>query len=240
MRLTRKRSLAIAVAVLVAAQLLVIIDRANAGYGSGDLGTTWQYQPPTTTGAAAGADVLLVGDSITARCWPALRDQLRAKGHRLAVNYLSGRTTASGLDWLAAQHAVPPLVVLELGTNDIFDPSVIAQEAQRAYQSVPDSTTLMWADVYAVRTRQPATVQLADARNSAWVNTQIRGQVPAANVIPWSVAFAAKPSRIGMYLTDGVHPKPGVGCAFWAANMAGPINLWFARQRLYTPPGGPR
>lgn len=213
---------------------------ANAGYGSGDLGTTWQYQPPTTTGAAAGADVLLVGDSITARCWPALRDQLRTQGHRLAVNYLSGRTTASGVDWLAAQHTVPPLVVLELGTNDIFNPPVMAQEAQRAYQSVPDTTGLLWVDVYAVRTRYPVAVQLADSRNSAWVNTLIRGQVPAAHVIPWSTAFAAKPSRIGMYLEDGVHPKPGVGCAFWAANLAGPINLWFARQRLYTPPGSPR
>jgi hypothetical protein len=213
-----------------AALLVATAVPAGAGYGSGDLGT-WQTLAHGTIGDPATADVLIVGDSITTRCWTDLRDSLAAKGKTLAVNYWSGRPTTPAVDWLTAQPAVPPIVVMATGSNDIFDPTVMAAQIQRTTAYLPDPNSLLWVDIQAART-ETAT---ADQRNSGWINGQIRDQLAPSQVVPWSVWFASSPNRIPMYLQDGVHPwvtagtGHGDGCAFWAAVLMGPIN-----QRLTT------
>ncbi|MEU4391627.1 hypothetical protein [Kribbella sp. NPDC023855] len=225
---------ALAALVTTAALLVAAASPAGAGYGSGDIGA-WQTLAHGTIGDPATADVLLVGDSITTRCWTDLRDALAAKGKTLAVNYWSGRPTTPAVDWLTAQPVVAPLVVMAKGSNDIFDPTVMATQIQRtsAYLLVPDR--LLWVDVQAARTGEPDAVQLSDQRNSGWINAQIRDQLAPSQIVPWSVWFASSPNRIPMYLQDGVHPwvtagtGHGDGCAFWAAVLMGPIN-----QRLTT------
>jgi len=213
---------------------------AGAGYGSGDLGD-WSNYAHGTIGNPATADVLLVGDSITTRCWTDLRDSLAAKGKTLAVNYWSGRPTTPAVDWLTTQLVVPPLVVMATGTNDIFNPPVMTAQIQRTKDYLITPERLLWVDVQAARTSQTAAVQLADQRNSGWVNNQIREQLTKSQIIPWSTWFASSPNRIPLYLQDGVHPWAtsgtghGDGCAFWAAVLMGVINQRLTPQLLNRP-----
>jgi lysophospholipase L1-like esterase len=238
----------LAVVALITTALLAA--PANADYGSGDIGG-WEDQPVITTGVPLDqAQALIVGDSITARCWPDLRDWLTANsGPTLAVNYRAGRPTDDGLNWLGAQQTRPPLTVIALGTNDIFNPPVMATEAQKAIQLMLDPTGLVWVDVQAARTSQSAAVQLADQRNSGWINAQIYSALPAAQVVPWAeqVAATTRTGRpgIGYYLQDGVHPWAsagtghGDGCAFWGAIVGQVIKQrWVVANSgtAYTPP----
>lgn len=202
-------------------------------YGSGELGT-WQTLSNGIIGDPATADVLVIGDSITGRCWTDLRDSLAAKGKTLAVNYWSGRPTTPAVDWLTAQPTVSQLVVMATGTNDIFNPPVMTAQIQRVKAYLPDPDRLLWVDVQVARTSQDAAVRLADQRNSGWVNNQLREQLDPSQIVPWSWWFASNPSRLALYLEDGVHPWAsagtghGDGAAFWAAVLMGPINTRLA------------
>jgi hypothetical protein len=112
-------------------------------------------------------------------------------------------------------------------------------------QLVPEPESLLWVSVEVARTKLDAATQLADQRNTGWVNAQIYGSLPPAQVVPWaeSLAAAARAGRPGWayYLDDGVHPtteaRPGKGdgCAFLAA-------VWGPRikQRYAVIMGAPR
>lgn len=219
--------------LLAVAFLWCLPGTATANYGSGTLGD-WTTQTERNTGNPQTADVTLIGDSVAARCWPALQGRLKARGITLAVNAWPARPTGPAVDWVL-QHRPTGIVVMETGLNDLFNPPVMTGHIRRLFADVHDPEHVMWVDTYAVRTRYP--YQLADARNSAWVNAQIWANVPYTQVIPWSVRLAEKPGRITAYLVDGVHPSPGTatgtGCAYWAAVYEGPIVARLKLAGLY-------
>lgn len=189
---------------------------AWAGFSHGMLGD-WVDTPydgdPT-------ADVGIIGDSITNIGWTTLQTSLAAKGKTLAVNYWSGRPTTPAVDFALSLTTPPPVLIMAVGTNDIFDPSVMATQVARLRAGLPSSTQVYWVDVQAARSGTAT----ADQRNSGWINLQIRQAClpPTCTVIPWSVWFASAPNRIPMYIPDGIHPDED-GKAFWASVLTGAI-----------------
>lgn len=242
-RVTRYITAAAAVALLIT---IGLVSTARADYGSGDLGP-WEDHPVITTGAPLDtAGALIVGDSITARCWSDLAAWLNSNGGpTLAVNYRSGRPTSDGIEWLGAQPTRPTLTILALGSNDVFNPPAMSSEIPAGLQSVTDPAALVWVDVEVARTTVDAKTQLADQRNSGWINEKLYAALPAAQIVPWSAAIAgaARTGRPGWdyYLADGVHPTTaagagkGDGCAYWASTL-GPVIK--ARYSIVTS-GGP-
>ena len=182
-------------------------------YGSGTLGD-WSSSAHGVIGNWATSDIGIIGDSITTLGWQTLRDDLLDHGKSLAVNYWSGRPTTPAMDWLMSNTVLPPVVIVACGTNDIYNPPVMEAQVARAQRA---GTEFFWIDVQASRWSQPASVQVADQRNSMWVNKQIWTGLDKTRVIPWSWWFASSPNRLAAYLSDGVHPKAGSGTAFWSA-----------------------
>lgn len=182
-------------------------------YGSGTLGD-WSGNAHGQTANWATADFGLIGDSITTLGWSKLNSDLAAKGKTLAVNYWSGRPTTPAMDWLMSNTVLPPVVIVACGTNDIFDPTVMASQVSRAVRA---GTEFFWVDVQASRWSLATSVQVADQRNSMWVNRQIWDGVADTRVIPWSSWFWTSPNRLTSYLTDGIHPNPTTGVNFWSA-----------------------
>lgn len=182
-------------------------------YGSGTLGD-WSANAHGYTANWATADIGIIGDSITTLGWSKLNTDLAAKGKTLAANYWSGRPTTPALDWLMSNTILPPVVIVACGTNDIFDPTVMADQVARVVRA---GTEFFWVDVQASRWALATSVQVADQRNSMWVNHQIWQGIPDNRVIPWSWWFASSPNRLTSYLTDGIHPNTTTGVGFWSA-----------------------
>ena len=220
-----------------AAVLLGVTLPAHAvDYGSGQLGTWTNWGHGQTTDPAAS--VWLFGDSITNRCWPRLDTRLKAKGAKLAVNYWSGRPTAPTVDevlkWIRDGKPLPQVLVMAAGANDIYNPPVVAGQVARLKAALPDSVQLVWVDVHAGRwgASYSTATQIANMRNSMWVNSQIRAVLPDSQVAAWSYQIAALPGRgvsLSYYLQDGVHPWPskvsghGDGCDLWAYAIMGKV-----------------
>jgi hypothetical protein len=191
-------------------------------YGSGPIGdwTTGAHGTLGDVTEADGdpvADVFVVGDSLTTLGRSDLIAAVNAEGHSVAVNYWSGRPTAPAVDWVLSLTTKPKILVMATGTNDLFDPSVMTTQITRLLAGVPSTTKVLWVDTHASRWSQSATVQVADQRNSGWVNVQIHDKLGPARVVPWSRWLQYRgPAYITNYLSDGVHPKEGTGTAFWA------------------------
>jgi hypothetical protein len=240
MRLTRRTKLIAGTACLLAGIAgLTYVDTARAtvttpaaatsittttNYGSG----AWAGPSTaiTRSGDPATADVLIVGDSITNRCYPALRTALAPR--TLAVVAQSGQNTAGLATLLLALPKVPAHVVMAAGTNDVFNPPAVAAQVGRVSAWASDNAVdLRWVDTYVGR----PTYAVADARNSGWVNGQVYAS--AQRVIGWQPALGAAVGRgraLTYYLQDGVHPWAaagtghGDGCAFWAAIVKGGLS----------------
>lgn len=217
---------------LVVAFLVATPAQAFAGYGSGTLGD-WTKWGHGETGSKT-ATVWLFGDSITNRCWPRLNTRLAAKGATLSANYWSGRPTKDTVDEALRrlQSGAPDVLIMAAGSNDIYNPPVVAAQVARLKAAVPDSTKLLWVDVHAGRWGRSydTATQVSNMRNSMWVNSQIRSVLPDAQVVPWSYQIATLLGRgvsLSYYLEDGVHPWPskinghGDGCDLWAFAVMG-------------------
>jgi hypothetical protein len=185
---------------------------------SGALGD-WTIYAHANFGDLAGpdqADVVIVGDSLTTAGHPELATWLAARGKTLAGSYWSSRPTTPAVDWALSLSTKPKILVMASGTNDIFNPAVMAGQVARlkAWADTAPVTRLVWVDVQAAR---PATA-LCDQRNSGWINGQIRSGLSAGEVCGWSTGFAIDPNRIGNYLKpDGIHTIEGVGDNYRAA-----------------------
>ena len=169
------------------------------------------------------ADVVIVGDSITTRGYDQLATWLAARGKTLAGSYWSGRPTTPAVDWALSLTTKPKILVMASGTNDIFNPAVMAAQAARlkAWADAAPVTRLIWVDTFAQR---PAT-DTCDLRNSGWVNNLIRKNIGDSQVCDWWYGFAQDPNRITNYLSDGIHPMDaaggGAGTNYWAAVVGG-------------------
>ena len=209
-------AIAIALAVFIPVSPHKMQPVAGPDYGSGQLGD-WTQLTHATFGNFATADVVIVGDSITMAGWNELQTTLNASGYSLAGSYWAGRPTTPAVDWTVSLSRKPPILVMASGTNDIFNPPVMAAQVARLKAWAGTSTRILWVDVQASR----ASYAVADQRNSMWVNQQIWTNLPASNVCQWSRWFAEQPPRLTQYLSDGVHPIEGVGTNFWAAVIKG-------------------
>jgi len=185
-------------------------------YGSGALGP-WQdwgcsiSPPPIIKQVLAADGVFMFGDSISVSTARELAELLLPSGTLLAVNNWSGRPTAPSVNaclaWIRT-YGAPRRILMATGTDDIFDPTVMAAQIDRLMAAAGPGRSVFWVSVQCSRWSQAPDVQVADQRNSGWVNThlvQATARHPNLTVIPWHRWLAEKPPRIPMYLRDGVH-----------------------------------
>lgn len=164
-----------------------------------------------------GEDVRLYGDSITFGGKSAFAAEMGARGLTTYVDAWSGRPTTPVADAICAESNFPPVVVVASGTNDIFNPSVMATQINRIKACIPATTKLFWVDVQATRWGQTDLIERNDQRNSMAINYAIWNNLEKGQIIQWSARFLQQPGLLTTYLVDGVHPKTGTGYAYWAA-----------------------
>jgi hypothetical protein len=193
-------------------------------YGSGELGP-WQdwsnaiASPATIRSVRDANGIYMFGDSISVQDGRALAERLNTDGILLAVHNWSGRPTAPAVDALqewATTYGMPQRILMATGTNDIFNPPVFAAQVDRTMSIVGSARTVYWVNVQASRTSYSAAIQLADQRNSGWINLQLadaQKRHPNLKIVHWAEFLAAKPSRMSptMYLRDGVHTTVPLG-----------------------------
>jgi hypothetical protein len=117
-------------------------------------------------------------------------------------------------------------VIMAVGSNDVFNPPVMAAQITRLRAALePRGVKVSWVDVQVSRIRYSTAVQLADQRNTGWVNAQIHsGCVAPCTVIGWGEFLSANPAyRLPAYLRDGVHTTDA-GKAAWAALIAAEVS----------------
>jgi lysophospholipase L1-like esterase len=164
------------------------------------------------------SDVWLFGDSILFGAKEQVISRLTNAGKTCAIDAWSSRPMTPAVDSLRdhlanPSYIKPKRVVMAVGTNDIFDPTVVLAQIQRAQVLCEFAgVELIWVDAFARREG----FREADLINCAWVNQQIHGQIPADRVVNWYRLFAASKNRIAARLSDGVHPIDGQGDDFWA------------------------
>jgi hypothetical protein len=225
MKTTRRRVLTAgaATAVLGGTSFLTAGEAAADGYGSGALGP-WENggrQISTLTQinpVLANDGLFMFGDSIAVQDGYLLAQRLLSRtGDQLAVHNWNGRPTAPAVDALAqwaSAYGLPSRILMATGSNDIFTPPVFAAQVDRTMSIVGPARKVFWVNTQVVRTSQTATVQLADQRNSAWINLQLadaQKRHPNLRIVRWAEFLAAMPSRLTMYLRDGVHTKVQAG-----------------------------
>lgn len=189
--------------------------------GSGCLDPLWPTRAHGQYGNLSGPDVLLVGDSITTLCKGYLTSRLQAQNLTWGVSYWSGRPTQPAVSWVLSLSVKPKVVVMAIGTNDIYNTGVMAAQVQRLVTGLaPYGTRIMWVDV---RAERPA-YAVADMRNSRAVNAQIWDN-PGVTPDKWMGWFDDQPSRVGLYIQkpNGVHPTTPAGCDFWGDALDNPI-----------------
>ncbi|MFF0339896.1 hypothetical protein [Kribbella sp. NPDC004875] len=192
-------------------------------YGSGVLGS-WANSTraiSTTTQihrVVATNGVYMFGDSISVQDGKSLATRLLGRdGSQMAVNNWSSRPTSGAVDALqqwASAYGLPRRILMASGSNDIFDPPKFAAQVDRAMSIAGNNRTVYWVNLQVVRKAVPATVQLADQRNSSWLNMQLydaQERHPNLKVIRWAEWLWVKPYRLANYLRDGVHPSVPLG-----------------------------
>lgn len=206
--------------LLAVAALSWIGSTADASLSSGLPGGPVGSPVMSTTDYVARSDVMIVGDSITVRGYKQLQVELGTR--RLAVNAWSGRNTALSVDSLFAQLKagvpLPKTLVMAVGANDVFSPSVMGAQVRRLLAGIPAGTRVYWVDVSVLR---PGFL-FADRANSSKINQQIRANCTGVcTVISWAV-FLASVNRSTYIDKGGVHPLPA-GQVAWAKLIAGSV-----------------
>lgn len=192
-------------------------------YGSGELGD-WTILGRSISTAATIAyvrdhdGVCMFGDSIAVQDGKALATKLMSRtGASLAVHNWSGRPTTPAVDALenwAIKYGLPRRILMATGTNDIFNPPVFAAQVDRTMRIVGSNRKVIWVNTQISRTAKSAAIQVADQRNSAWINSQIHDaekKYPNLDIVRWAEYLAAKPSRLTQLLTSGVHTTVPAG-----------------------------
>jgi hypothetical protein len=73
---------------------------------------------------------------------------------------------------------------------------------------VGPGVTVLWSEIHVSRWSQSIGVQVADQRNSGWLNVQLyaaAAQHENLKIISWESFLSQRPTRVGAYLSDGVH-----------------------------------
>ncbi|WP_203590450.1 hypothetical protein [Streptomyces sp. SID13031] len=198
---------------------VVVAEKSSAAdlYGSGQL-TDWTTLSREISSAATIAyardndGVYMFGDSIAVQDGRELTIRLKARtGSPLAMHNWSGRPTLFAVDALenwALKYRLPRRILMATGTNDIFNPPVLAAQVDRTMRIAGPTRTVVWVNTQVARTGQPVPVQVADQRNSGWVNLQLydaQKKYPNLRIVGWAEYLAAKPSLLPQCLSEGVH-----------------------------------
>ncbi|WP_241994937.1 hypothetical protein [Kribbella sp. VKM Ac-2568] len=193
-------------------------DAADSGpYGSGVI-ANWlvlskAISPETIIKTVIAKDgVFMFGDSIAVQDGKSLAIRLAGRtGDSLAVHNWSGRPTTQAVDALqdwATKYGMPRRILMATGTNDVFNPPVVTAQINRTMSIVGPNRTVVWVNTQMCRTARTAAMQIADQRNSAWINLQLadaQRRYPNLRIVHWAEYLAAKPTRLTAYLSDGVH-----------------------------------
>lgn len=199
-------------------------------YGSGVAGP-WQGGSNSVSSSTIINQVIsqngifMFGDSISVSTGRDLAVMMSAAtGDSMAVNNWSSRPTTPSVDALqdwVTTYGAPNRILMATGSNDIFSPPAMDAQIDRTMNIVGPTRRVFWVDVQVSRWNYSAAIQLADQRNTGWVNTQLHGATerwPNLTIIPWNYWLASNPARLTMYLSDGVHcTLPGApynGAAF--------------------------
>jgi hypothetical protein len=186
-------------------------------YGSGALvdwtGMAQSVSAPEAIGIVKANDgVFGFGDSIGFFTFRDLAVRLLPSGTSLAVNAKRGRPTGPTVDILsewASTYRLPRRIVMAVGSNDIFNPSGFAAQVDRVMAITGPDVTVYWPEIHVSRWSQPAGVQIADQRNSGWLNVQLHAAAAShenLRIISWATFLAQRPAyRLSAYLSDGVH-----------------------------------
>ena len=192
-------------------------------YGSGLLGSWANGTRAISTTAQIHRvldtdGVYMFGDSISVQDGKSLATRLLGRdGSQMAVNNWSSRPTSGAVDALqqwAAAYGLPRRILMASGSNDIFDPPKFAAQLDRAMSIAGRTRTVYWVNIQAVRKSVSATMQLADQRNSSWLNMQMydaQENYSNLRIIRWAEWLWVKPYRLLNYLRDGVHPSVPLG-----------------------------
>jgi hypothetical protein len=152
--------------------------------------------------------VFMFGDSLGVAGGPVLAERLVARTHdALAMHNWSGQPTAPAADALAGWariYGLPGRILMETGSNDIFNPPAVAAQIDRVMGIVGRTRTVIWVNVWVAR-RRTAT---ADRSNSAKINRQLTAATRRHSnlqLVHWAEFVAADPRRERRYLRDGIH-----------------------------------
>ncbi|MEV4262499.1 hypothetical protein [Kribbella sp. NPDC049584] len=213
----RRQILVAGAAAAVAGVAAVESASATDLYGSGALGD-WTILSRSISATATITyvrdhdGVCMFGDSIAVQDGKALATRLLSTtGASLAVHNWSGRPTAPAVDALenwAIKYGLPRRILMATGTNDIFNPPVFAAQVDRAMRIVGPNRKVVWVNTQISRTAKSAAIQVADQRNSAWINSQLHDaekKYSNLDLVRWAEYLAAKPSRLTQLLREGVH-----------------------------------
>jgi hypothetical protein len=230
MKPNRRQIFTVGAAAAAAATVAASTETASATtlsdtgpYGSGVLGSwagaTRAISTPTQIQRTRETNgVFMFGDSISVQDGKALAIRLQDRdGSQLAVHNWSSRPTSGAVDALqqwASTYGLPKRILMASGSNDIFDPPKFAAQVARAVSIVGQNRTLYWVNIQVVRKSVTSTVQLADQRNSSWLNMQLydaQERYPNLRIIRWAEWLWVKPYRLLNYLRDGVHPTVPLG-----------------------------
>ena len=222
---TRRQLFAAGAVATVASVASTSTAFAADDYGSGPLGA-WENAsraiaaPATIRQVRDANGIYMFGDSIGVRDGLALAERLHDFDTLLAVHNWSSRPTAPAVDALeewAGTYGMPQRILMATGSNDIFNPPVMAAPIDRAMSIVGPTRTVYWVNVQVARAADRYDAyRLSDQRNSGWVNLQIadaQKRHPNLKIVRWAEFLAAKPSRLTAYLVDGVHTTEDLGRA---------------------------
>jgi hypothetical protein len=193
------------------------------GYGSGTLGS-WQANdkvissPNHIRQVVATNGVVLFGDSIAVQDGAALGRLLQQRLRTtFAEHSWSGQPTSAAVDAMAAwarAYGLPHRIVMAVGSNDIFDPAAFTAQVDRAMKLAGPDRVVYWVNVQVSRTDEPTSVQVADQRNSEWINLQLAQaalRYPNLRIVHWAEFLAARPERMHADLRDGRHTTVPAG-----------------------------
>ncbi len=220
---TTRRRLLVAGAVVAGSSVLTAEQAFADGYGSGPLGP-YLNSPRVISSdeqiriVLARKGLFMFGDSIALQDAKSLAERLGSRTQDvLAVNNWTGRPTEHGVDALAAwaaTYGLPTRILMALGSNDIFTPPDFAAQINRTMSLVGTTRTVYWVNVQVSRTKYSLETQIADQRNTGWVNLQLaeaNRRYPNLRVVHWAEFLAAKIDRLTTYLRDGVHTTVPLG-----------------------------
>jgi len=150
--------------------------------------------PPLPLQVGAGADVLVLGDSLAVALYPYLGAQMPDR--RVTYAAQEGRATAWAATRLSEElrrGGVPRVLVVSSGTNDGSDADVFRSNAERVLNRAGEDRCVVWL-----------TVHVPDEETSSAINAEIDrlGERNNVAVADWADAVEQNP---GLLIGDGVH-----------------------------------